>query len=58
MSNFEFSPREKPIFYHHFGMFAYNTVTESELNDLRRKSSSNLHIIIPEINQIYKIKKI
>ena len=48
----------KKLIVHHFVMFAYNTVTESDLNDLRGKSSSNLHIIIPEINQIYKIKKI
>jgi len=48
----------KKLIVHHFGMFAYNTVTEVELNDIRGKNSSNLHIIIPEINQIYKIKKI
>ena len=45
------------LIVHHFGMFAYNTVTQEELNDLRKKSSPQLQIIIPEINQIYKIKK-
>ena len=47
----------KKLIVHHFGMFAYNTVTQEELNDLREKSSPKLQIIIPEINQIYKIKK-
>ena len=45
------------LIVHHFGMFAYNTVSDSELDELREKSSSKLQIIIPEINQIYKIKK-
>jgi L-ascorbate metabolism protein UlaG (beta-lactamase superfamily) len=45
------------LIVHHFGMFAYNTVSKEELNDLRKKSSTKLEIIIPEINQIYKIKK-
>jgi L-ascorbate metabolism protein UlaG (beta-lactamase superfamily) len=45
------------LIVHHFGMFAYNTVSNSELQDLREKSSSKLQIIIPEINRIYKIKK-
>ena len=46
------------LIVHHFGMFAYNTVSDSELQDLREKSTSKLQIIIPEINRIYKIKKI
>ena len=45
------------LIVHHFGMFAYNTVSKKDLNDLKQKSSVNLEIIIPEINQIYKIKK-
>ncbi len=45
------------LIVHHFGMFAYNTVSDAELQDLREKSSSKLQIIIPEINRIYKIKK-
>ena len=45
------------LIVHHFGMFAYNTVSDSELKDLRNKSTSKLQIIIPEINRIYKIKK-
>jgi L-ascorbate metabolism protein UlaG (beta-lactamase superfamily) len=45
------------LIVHHFGMFAYNTVSKEDLNNLRKKSSSKLEIIIPEINQIYKIKK-
>ena len=48
----------KNLIVHHFGMFAYNTVSESELNDLRNRSSFSLNIIVPEINQIYNIKKI
>ncbi|MFX1337952.1 MAG: MBL fold metallo-hydrolase [Promethearchaeota archaeon] len=50
--------RIKNLIVHHFGMFAYNTVSVSELNDLRKKSTSKLNIIVPEISQIYKIKKI
>jgi len=38
-------------------MFAYNTVTRGELEELRAASSTQLQIIIPEINVIYKIKK-
>jgi L-ascorbate metabolism protein UlaG (beta-lactamase superfamily) len=45
------------IIVHHFGMFAYNTVTKEELEDLRRRSSSRLQIFVPEINVIYKVKK-
>lgn len=52
----EHSGIEKLI-VHHFGMFAYNTVTEDELNELKKRSSAKFEIIIPEINQIYKIKK-
>lgn len=45
------------LIVHHFGMFAYNTVTEEELENLRNANSSQLQIIIPEINFIYKVKK-
>ncbi len=45
------------LIVHHFGMFAYNTVTRGELEELRAASSTQLQIIIPEINVIYKIKK-
>ena len=47
----------KKLIVHHFGMFAYNTVSKEDLKDLKKRSSSKLEIIIPEINQIYKIKK-
>ena len=46
------------LIVHHFGMFAYNTVREDVLENLRNLNSSQLQIFIPEINKIYKIKKI
>ncbi|MFX0076165.1 MAG: MBL fold metallo-hydrolase [Candidatus Hermodarchaeota archaeon] len=45
------------VIVHHFGMFAYNTVSEGELEYLRRASSTYLQIFVPEINTIYKVKK-
>ncbi|MCJ7651236.1 MAG: MBL fold metallo-hydrolase [Candidatus Lokiarchaeota archaeon] len=51
------SAKIEHLIAHHFDMFAYNTVTKEELEDLRAASSSQLQIIIPEINIIYKIKK-
>jgi L-ascorbate metabolism protein UlaG (beta-lactamase superfamily) len=46
------------VIVHHFGMFAYNTVEEDLLENLRNFNSPHFQIIIPEINKIYKIKKI
>ena len=46
------------LIVHHFGMFAYNTVREDVLENLRNLNSPQLQIFIPEINKIYKIKKI
>jgi L-ascorbate metabolism protein UlaG (beta-lactamase superfamily) len=40
---------------HHFGMFAYNTVTDEQLEDVRKISDSNLQIIIPEIFYKYEL---
>lgn len=51
------SSKIKTLMVHHFGMFAYNTVSKEELECLRLASSSQLQIIIPEINIIYKVKK-
>ncbi len=51
------SAKIEALIVHHFGMFAYNTVTKEELEDLRKSSSSQLQIFIPEINMIYKVKK-
>lgn len=47
----------KTLIVHHFGMFAYNTVLNDELDELRSSSFSRLQIIVPEISTIYKIKK-
>jgi L-ascorbate metabolism protein UlaG (beta-lactamase superfamily) len=46
------------LLVHHFGMFAYNTVEDDVLENLRNLNSPQLQIIIPEINKIYKIKKL
>ena len=43
------------LIVHHFGMFAYNTVTEEELRYLETQSTPSLKIIIPRIKQEYKI---
>ncbi|MBY9003575.1 MAG: MBL fold metallo-hydrolase [Candidatus Lokiarchaeota archaeon] len=51
------SAKIENLIVHHFDMFAYNTVTKEELEDLRVTSSTQLQIIIPEIYIIYKIKK-
>ena len=45
------------LIVHHFGMFAYNTVDNDELEQLKKKSSKSLQIIIPEINVVYEIKR-
>ena len=45
----------KHLIVHHFGMFAYNTVTEEDLKDLKRQDSPSLNIIIPQINYNYRI---
>ena len=50
----------KNLMVHHFGMFAYNTVSYDELKKLKKessKSSKALRIIVPEINVVYKIRK-
>jgi L-ascorbate metabolism protein UlaG (beta-lactamase superfamily) len=52
------SAKIENLIVHHFGMFAYNTVREDVLENLRNLNSPQLQIIIPEINKIYKIKKI
>lgn len=43
------------LLVHHFGMFAFNTVADEALEDLRRRRSEALRIIVPEINQVYRI---
>lgn len=45
------------LIVHHFGMFAYNTVNYDELEQLKKKSSSSLRIIVPEVDVVYKIKR-
>ena len=47
----------KKLIVHHYGMFAYNTVSAEELEDLEQKRLDDLQIIIPKINNIYRIKK-
>lgn len=46
----------KLLVVHHFGMFAYNTVSENELTELSKKSSKTLQIIVPEPYFAYNIK--
>jgi len=46
----------KNLIVHHFGMFAYNTVSNDELEQLKKKDSRSLRIIIPEVNVIYRIR--
>ena len=43
------------LIVHHFGMFAYNTVTEEDLRYLETQSTPSLKIIVPRIKQEYKI---
>jgi len=43
------------LIVHHFGMFAYNTVKDEDLINLKGISSPSLEIIIPEINIVYKV---
>ncbi|MFX0072647.1 MAG: MBL fold metallo-hydrolase, partial [Candidatus Hermodarchaeota archaeon] len=45
------------LIVHHFGMFAYNTVTEEELKGIKEESSKHLKIIVPRINYVYNIIK-
>ena len=45
----------KNLIVHHFGMFAYNTVDIVDLEQLKKKETDSLRIIIPEVNTIYKI---
>jgi L-ascorbate metabolism protein UlaG (beta-lactamase superfamily) len=45
------------LIVHHFGMFAYNTVSKQDLEELNKKSTNHLHIILPEINYLYTIVK-
>jgi len=47
----------KHLIVHHFGMFAYNSVSKVDLIKLAKLNSDSLQIIIPEINVVYKIKK-
>ena len=47
----------KNLIVHHFGMFAYNTVSQDGLRQLKKESSRSLRIIVPEVNVIYKIRK-
>ena len=42
---------------HHFGMFAYNTVTDSELHSICDASSKELEIYIPQIHKLYVISE-
>lgn len=44
------------LLVHHFGMFAYNTVSEEELQKLKDYDSQDLRIIVPDINTQYKIE--
>jgi len=45
------------LIVHHFGMFAYNTVSYDDLERLKKKSSKSLRIIIPEVDVVYKIRR-
>ena len=45
------------LIVHHFGMFAYNTVSREVLENLRALNSPQFQIFIPDLNTIYKIKK-
>jgi L-ascorbate metabolism protein UlaG (beta-lactamase superfamily) len=51
------SAKIEALIVHHFGMFAYNTVTETELENLRAADFSQLQIFVPKIKTIYKVKK-
>ena len=44
----------RTLMVHHFGMFAYNTVSDEVLSKLSNSSSDSLEIIIPQINTIYQ----
>ena len=45
------------LIVHHFGMFSYNTVSNDELEQLKKRGSRSLKIIVPEINVVYKIRR-
>jgi L-ascorbate metabolism protein UlaG (beta-lactamase superfamily) len=47
----------KHLIVHHFGMFAYNSVSKESLVDLAKLNSDSLQIIIPKINIVYRVKK-
>lgn len=40
---------------HHFGMFAYNTVTNEQLGYIKSQSNTTLEIIIPEVFRKYSM---
>jgi len=44
------------LLVHHFGMFAYNTVSEEELQKLKHFNSQHLRILVPDIITQYKIE--
>ena len=44
----------RTLMVHHFGMFAYNTVSDEVLSKLRYSSSEPIEIIVPQINTIYQ----
>ncbi len=45
------------LLVHHFGMFAYNTVSEQDLDSLKTLNTPDLSIFVPEINKVYRISK-
>ena len=47
----------KNLIVHHFGMFSHDTVSADDLANLKNMNSKSFHIIIPEINRVYKIMK-
>jgi L-ascorbate metabolism protein UlaG (beta-lactamase superfamily) len=44
------------LIVHHFGMFAYNTVSEEELHKLKHFDSPYLRVIVPKISNLYRIE--
>jgi D-3-phosphoglycerate dehydrogenase len=47
----------KLLIVHHFGMFAYNTVDEKELEFLKNQNFPEFQIIVPMVNLCYQIEK-
>lgn len=43
------------LIVHHFGMFAYNTVSNLELQNIQAASSEKLTILIPQIHKLYAL---